>query len=182
MGELAGYSKEYFQMVKAVPKLVSNVEARAPSGAEREQIGENMREEQTHIEPWVKFAGSLGVSRSELESYGGTPKTVESTNALEGVTSRSYLEGVAALYAYEKQLPQISRSKIDGLEKHYGLRGGDATRYFELHEEADVRHAAVWREILERSRDSEATVMRAAVESLGAQNRLLDSVVEAYCR
>ena len=29
--------------------------------------------------------------------------------------------GVAALYAYERQVPQVAGSKIDGLERHYGI-------------------------------------------------------------
>jgi pyrroloquinoline-quinone synthase len=84
------------------------------------------------------------------------------------------------MYAYEKQLPEISRSKIDGLKKHYGMEGGDATRYFELHEEADVRHAAVWRAFLARSK-SEGQVMKAVTDSLRAQNALLDSVMANHC-
>jgi pyrroloquinoline-quinone synthase len=180
--QLAGYSKEYFQVVKMVPKLVSNVARSAPSIAEREQIGENLQEEESHIEPWVKFAGAMGVSRAALESYAGSRLAVESAKELDRITGLSYIEGVAALYAYEQQLPKISRSKIEGLENRYGFKRGDATRYFELHEEADVRHAAVWREIIERSVDSEPSIMRGATASLAAQNRLLDAVLQTYCQ
>ena len=181
VGELAGYSKEYFQLVKAVPGLVRNVHSHAASPSERAQIAENEEEESTHIEPWVRFAGAMGVPPAELRTYAGTRKTVDSTSRLESITGSSYLEGVAALYAYERQLPEISRSKIDGLTKRYGFMAGDATRYFELHEEADVRHAAVWRGILEHAGEDEV-VMDAAVGSLSAQNLLLDSVIETYCR
>ena len=84
------------------------------------------------------------------------------------------------MYAYEKQLPKISRSKIDGLKKYYGMDGGDATKYFELHEEADVRHAAVWRAFIARSK-SEDSIMKAVIGSLKAQNALLDSVMANHC-
>jgi pyrroloquinoline-quinone synthase len=176
---LAGYAMEYFQLVKAVPRLVSNVASFAgPSrvGA----IRENLDEELTHIEPWVRFAGSLGVKRSALEGYSGAPGTLEAVAALERLTASSFDAGSAAMYAYEKQLPEISRSKIQGLKKHYGMAGGDATRYFELHEEADVRHAAVWMAFLARSR-SEETIMRSVDGSLKAQNALLDSVMSNHC-
>jgi pyrroloquinoline-quinone synthase len=176
---LAGYSMEYFQLVKVVPRMVSNVASFA-SPSLSGPIRENMEEEQTHIEPWVSFAGSLGVTRSKLESYQGAPATLECVKALESLTASSFEQGVAAMYAYEKQLPQISRSKIDGLRKYYGLAGGDATRYFELHEEADVRHAAVWRAFLARSK-SEGLVMDAVAGSLRAQNSLLDSVMANHC-
>jgi pyrroloquinoline-quinone synthase len=176
---LAGYSMEYFQLVKVVPRLVSNV-ARFAAPARVGLIRENMDEELTHVEPWIKFAGSLGVTKSKLEGYRGAPATLESVQALERLTASSFEQGAAAMYAYEKQLPEISRSKIDGLKKHYGMEGGDATRYFELHEEADVRHAAVWRAFLARSK-SEGQVMKAVTDSLRAQNALLDSVMANHC-
>ena len=85
------------------------------------------------------------------------------------------------MYAYEMELPKISRSKIDGLKKFYGMNSEDAMKYFEIHEEADVRHAQVWREILEKiPADKQEAVFNAAIESLKAQNILLDSVFEKY--
>ncbi len=177
---LAGYSLEYFQLVKAVPGMVTNVASfAAPS--RKGAIRANAAEELTHIDPWVRFAGSLGVNRSKLEGYPGAPATTRSVRALNSLTSSSFEEGVAAMYAYEKQLPEISRSKIDGLKKHYGMEGGDATKYFELHEEADVRHAAVWRSFLTRTGRSEDAIMTAVKGSLRAQNELLDSVMDSHC-
>jgi pyrroloquinoline-quinone synthase len=85
------------------------------------------------------------------------------------------------MYAYEMELPKISRSKIDGLKKFYGMSSEDATKYFEIHEEADVRHAQVWREMLSKiPADRQEAAFSAAVESLKAQNMLLDSVQEKY--
>jgi pyrroloquinoline-quinone synthase len=176
---LAGYSLEYFQLVKAVPTMVANVQ-RLSSPARAGRIGENLEEEKTHVEPWVDFARSLGVSRVKLEGFAGASATLESVKALEALTASSFEEGAAAMYAYEKQLPEISRSKISGLKKFYGMEGGDATRYFELHEEADVRHAAVWRSFLART-SAEKKVMKAVVGSLKAQNALLDSVMTNHC-
>jgi len=85
------------------------------------------------------------------------------------------------MYAYEMEIPKISRSKIDGLKKFYGLSNEDATRYFKIHEEADVRHVQVWREILDKlPAEKQEVAFAAAVESLKAQNMLLDSVQEKY--
>ncbi len=86
------------------------------------------------------------------------------------------------MYAYEKELPKISRSKIDGLKKFYGLTSHDATHYFEIHEVADVKHAELWRSILRNlPKEKEMAVLSAALASLRAQNKLLDSVMEKYC-
>jgi pyrroloquinoline-quinone synthase len=175
---LAGYSMEYFQLVKAVPRMVSNIATLAPPSLAGPIRG-NMAEEMTHIAPWERFAKSLGVKRSMLEGFPGAPATLAAVSALEAPTKSSFIEGVSAMYAYEKQLPEISRSKINGLKKFYGKDSADATNYFELHEEADVRHAAVWRELIVKSR-SEGRVMKAVGKSLKAQNALLDSVMDNH--
>jgi pyrroloquinoline-quinone synthase len=100
---------------------------------------------------------------------------------LMGLSSLTFEEAAAAMYAYEMELPKISRSKIDGLKKFYAMDSEDATKYFETHEEADVRHAQVWREILQSipAERQEAT-FNAAIKSLQAQNMLLDAVYEKY--
>lgn len=177
---LQGYSKEYFQLVKIVPKFVESIaEARGNS----DTLTNNAHEEAEHIELWVRFATALGVSRSDLISYGGSEKTNEAIAKLMGLADLEFEEAVAAMYAYEMELPKISRSKIDGLKKLYGMDSEDATKYFEIHEEADVRHAQVWREILQRiPLERHEAAINAAIKSLQAQNMLLDSVYEKYVK
>ena len=174
---LQGYSKEYFQLVKAVPGFVQGI----ARWTDDQDVAGNAKEEADHVEPWVRFASALGVSRSDLVDYNGAAKTNASVSKLMDLSNASFEEAVAAMYAYEMELPRISRSKIDGLQKFYGISGKDATEYFEIHEEADVRHAQVWREILQKipAQKQEAAVA-AAIESLNAQNMLLDSVQEKY--
>ena len=177
---LQGYSMEYFQLVKAVPGFVQSIEKSADP-ALRADIADNAREEAEHVEPWVRFATALGVSRGDLANYAGADKTNEAVATMQKLSGASFEEAVAAMYAYEMELPKISRSKIGGLKKFYGMSSEDATKYFEIHEEADVRHAQVWREILQKlPADLQEKAYNAAVESLKAQNMLLDSVQEKY--
>lgn len=177
---LQGYSKEYFQLVKVVPKFVERI-AEATGNSDDDIITNNAREEAEHIELWARFATALGVSRSDLITYGGSEKTNEAVAKLMGLAGLPFEEAVAAMYAYEMELPKISRSKIDGLKKFYGMDSEDATKYFEIHEEADMRHAQVWREILQRiPSERHDAVINAAIKSLQAQNNLLDSVHEKY--
>jgi len=172
---LQGYSLEYFQLVKAVPKFVEGIANDNPD------IASNAKEEADHVEPWARFAGALGVPRNDLVNYPGADKTNAAVDKMRELANASFEEAVAAMYAYEMELPKISRSKIDGLKKFYGMEGGDATKYFEIHEEADVRHAQVWREILQKiPADRQEAAFAAAVASLEAQNMLLDSVQEKY--
>lgn len=176
---LQGYSKEYFQLVKIVPKFVESISKTTTGNSDI--ITSNAREEAEHVELWARFATALGVSRSDLISYGGSEKTNEAVAKLMGLADLTFEEAVAAMYAYEMELPKISRSKIDGLKKLYGMDSDDATKYFEIHEEADVRHAQVWREILQRiPAERHEAAINAAIKSLQAQNMLLDSVHEKY--
>jgi pyrroloquinoline-quinone synthase len=177
---LQGYSKEYFQLVKIVPRFVESI-AEAIGNPHDDIISDNAREEAEHVELWVKFATALGVSRNDLISYGGSEKTNEAVAKLMELAGLAFEEAVAAMYAYEMELPKISRSKIDGLKKLYGMDSEDATKYFEIHEEADMRHAQVWREILQRiPAERHEAAINAAIKSLQAQNMLLDSVQEKY--
>lgn len=178
---LQAYSKEYFQLVKAVPGFVESIASAAADPTLKVDIANNSREEAEHIEPWVRFATALGVSRDDLAGHEGAEKINEAMALLQKLMGSSFEEAVAAMYAYEAELPKISRSKIDGLKRFYGMDSEDATKYFEIHEEADLRHAQVWREILQKIPEKRRqTAFNAAVESLKAQNMLLDSVQEKY--
>jgi pyrroloquinoline-quinone synthase len=87
------------------------------------------------------------------------------------------------MYALESEQPKISRTKLEGLKKFYGMDGGDGTVYFQEHEEADVRHAGVWRDILNGAApEGQAEALEAAIVSLETQNAVLDSVMENCAR
>ncbi len=60
------------------------------------------------------------------------------------------LEHLAVLYAIEASQPEIARTKLDGLTKHYGYADeGPAVEYFTLHERLDVEHARQAGELIE---------------------------------
>jgi pyrroloquinoline-quinone synthase len=176
---LQGYSKEYFQLVKMVPKFVESIAEKRDNSTNI--VRKNASEEAEHVELWVRFATALGLSSTDLINYGGSEKTNAAIGKLMALANLTFVEAVAAMYAYEMELPKISRSKFDGLKKFYGMDSEDGTKYFEVHEEADVRHAQIWREILQKiPADKQEAAFNAAIESLKAQNMLLDSVHERY--
>ncbi|NND86453.1 MAG: pyrroloquinoline quinone biosynthesis protein PqqC [Nitrosopumilus sp.] len=176
---LAGYSKEYFQLVKAVPSFMAPIIEKASDDEVTELIN-NQKEESDHIKPWISFAGQLGMSEDELLSYTGLPKTQKAVSDLNELMT-TFEGGACAMYAFEKEIPKISQTKLDGLAQFYGISSDEATQYFKLHTEADVRHAASWRNILEKSSTDSATLIEIADKSITAQNLLLDSCYEAYC-
>jgi len=178
MESLQGYAKEYFSLVKAVPIMVQCLADQSSN----ESIAENLREEREHIEPWIKFAGALGVKREELENYDASSKTRDSIDKMLSLMG-TFENGIAAMYAYEAEIPEISRSKIDGLAKFYNINNDDAIEYFRIHESVDVKHAAVWRNMLaELSAQKHEDAFNSAVSSLVAQNTLLDAVYENYVK
>jgi pyrroloquinoline-quinone synthase len=176
---LAGYSKEYFQLVKAVPLFMAPIIEKAQDTAVSELIL-NQQEESDHIKPWINFVGELGISEDELVSYSGTSKTREAVSDLNELMN-TYEGGACAMYAFEKEIPKISQTKLDGLKEFYGLTNDEATEYFKLHTEADIRHAASWRNILETSSTDQSDLIEIADKSISAQNLLLDSCYEEYC-
>ena len=176
---LAGYSKEYFQLVKAIPSFMTPIIDQAPDAVVAELEG-NMQEESDHIRPWIVFAGHLGISEDELFSYNGLPKTRKAVSDLNALMD-TFEGGACAMYALEKEIPKISQTKLDGLAEFYGMTEDDATEYFRLHTEADVRHAASWREILEKSSSGASRMIDVADKSISAQNLLLDACHEKYC-
>ncbi len=176
---LAGYSKEYFQLVKAVPKFMTPIIEQAPESFVKELVN-NQQEESEHIQPWIKFAGSLGISQQELEQYPGLVKTQQAVLQLNSLMC-DYASGSCAMYAFEKEIPKISQTKLDGLAEFYGITTDDATKYFKLHTEADIRHTATWRNILESVSTDQEKLVQVADKSISAQNLLLDSCYDAYC-
>ncbi|MDI1495107.1 MAG: TENA/THI-4 domain-containing protein, pyrroloquinoline-quinone synthase [Cenarchaeum symbiont of Oopsacas minuta] len=180
MDSLAGYSKEYYQLVKAVPEFMDPLIKLAPEEFKAELMT-NRTEESEHIELWEKFASSIGVEKSQLLAYSGSEKTRRAVSRL-AVLMGTIGVGAAAMYAFEKEIPEISRIKLEGLQEFYGINSDDATRYFKLHMESDIRHAASWRYIIDNATDSNDDLYNAAVKSVWAQNLLLDTCFEQYCR
>src|SRR5262249_6645922 len=82
---------------------------------------------------------------------------------------RSVAEAVAALYAYESQIPEIATTKIDGLKKFYGVTEPKGLAYFVVHEEADKTHREAWREWLEaNAAGNEEAILKSTSEALDA--------------
>ena len=180
---LQGYSMEYFQLVKVVPELVNNIMLKMGESKQRSTVEESLKDEVSHIEPWMRFATSLGVKKKDLLNHVCDENTNRAVSSLVELTRYSLDEAVCAMYAYELDLPNISKTKIEGLNKFYNLSSSDSTNYFEIHQEADIRHAAIWRNMIGKIPENKyETCIKSAVKSLNAQNLLLDAVYEKYVK
>ena len=179
LSSLKGYSKEYYQLVKQVPHFMEPM-VQSSTLEMKEELIHNMKEESDHIPLWEKFAGSMGISELELKGYQGLEKTNNAVSNL-GSLMNSFDSGACAMYAFEKEIPQISQTKLEGLKEFYGIDSKDATEYFEEHMTADIRHAASWKKVINNTSVDDSLIISTAQKSVDAQNLLLDSCYEAYC-
>jgi pyrroloquinoline-quinone synthase len=175
---LTDYAKQYYHHVAAFPTYLSAVHARCDDQPTRKQLLRNLIDEEAgspnHPELWKRFATGLGVEEVDLEQTAQEPETKNLIGAFQSICGeRSTAEGLAALYAYESQIPEICESKIDGLKKHYGFTDPEDYEYFTVHREADREHSATEREMLrEYVNDGNAASVKVAVE------RVLNSLWE----
>lgn len=153
---LTAYAKQYFHHVEAFPRAVSAVHAACPDAKGRRLLAENLAEEEglgegkdDHASLWLGFAAALGAGEAAVRDETLNPETRTLIETFRKLSRRSYASGLAALYAYESQLPQIAKTKIKGLVERYDLDEPRALKFFEVHEAADIEHADVCRELLD---------------------------------
>jgi len=178
------YAEQYYRHVEAFPQHLQVLAARADESL-KPVVTENLEEElnpaRPHPKLWRDFAGELGVSEEQIAvgiSLPGTKHVV--TKFGEICANRSLAEAVAALYAYEAQVPEIATTKIDGLKKFYGITEPKGLAYFEVHEKADKAHRAAWREWLQaNAAENEEAILTSTNEALDALWHALSAVHSA---
>jgi pyrroloquinoline-quinone synthase len=175
------YAAQYYRHVEAFPKHLRVLAART-EGPIREIILENLAEEENPAQPhpklWRDFAATVGVNEEDITAcpaLPGTQTVVETFREIVG--DRPVAEAVAALYAYEAQVPELASSKVDGLKKFYGINSPKGLAYFSVHLEADKAHRAAWRGWLEQhAHGDEEEILATTREALDALWGALDAV------
>jgi pyrroloquinoline-quinone synthase len=191
---LKHYAIQYFQNVLAFPTYVSAVHFNTPhfgtSIAVRQEILENLIEEergtQNHPELWRRFAQALGATDAELTETAPLPTTTHLISTFRNVCLNSpFYAGLAALYAYESQIPAVATTKIDGLKRFYGMDDAHEYRFFSVHQAADEHHSAAEMQLIEAHADTpekQAAALEAAAQAADALWQFLDGVYDAYCQ
>src|SRR5947208_14212118 len=150
---LSDYARQYYHHVAAFPTYLSSIHANCDDQDTRKQLLNNLIDEEVgspnHPELWLRFAQGLGLSETDVQC---SEKWTETKNLIDTFRAvcrdRSTVEGLAALYEYESQIPAICESKIDGLTKYYGFADPKHYEYFSVHIEADREHSASERDML----------------------------------
>ena len=169
--DLARYSGQYRHATEAIARLSAAVAAAAP-GEERAALRRHAAEEAGHVALWNGFVEAVG-GQADAAPSAETLACVEEWTTADGV-----LPQLVRLYAIESGQPSISRTKREGLARHYGIGDGPGNEYFRVHERADVEHAQEGRAAIERHLpDGREDELAAAAEGVFRANwRLLDGV------
>lgn len=142
---LRDYAVQYFAQVDAFPRFVSTVHSRCPDIRVRKVLLENLVDEELHgtdhPELWLRFASALGASPEVVRQTALLPETRATVQTLFALASGDWRDGLCALFAYEAQVPEVARTKMDGLRRFYGLSDERALSFFQAHLTYDVEHA-----------------------------------------
>ena len=182
---LGDYAEQYYHHVAAFPTYLSSLHSHTEDAVVRRHILANLMDEEAgtpnHPELWLRFAEALGLNREQVQHAKLWDETKSLIHTFRRICrDRSPADGVAALYAYESQIPAVAESKIDGLRKFYSFRNERGLAYFRVHVEADREHAEVERGLLESYLNE--TTATSATESAGEVLDALWALLSAVCR
>lgn len=189
------YAAQYLHYVLSEPIFLSAVHTNTPHFASdgkidlapRQAILQNLVDEElgseNHPELWKRFAVALGSTQTDLEATDPLPATRDLVDTFTGICrDEPYYCGLAALHAFESQVPDIARVKIDGLRRFYGMTDPSDYEFFTVHQTADVAHSAAEWQLIEKAADTasrQSDVVDATSRATGALWRFLDGVYSA---
>lgn len=158
---LQEYARQYYAFESTFPRLLSALHTRSEQPAVRQSLLDNLWDEEhgeaNHAELWLRFGEGIGVSRTDVRSAepnGGTRALLDSY--WSAVTDAPIAAGIAALYAYEGQVPEVATEKINGLRNLYGVDDPRTLGFFTVHSTLDVEHSGAERSMIASLATSEA--------------------------
>ena len=93
----------------------------------------------------------------------------------------SYAEGLASLYTYERQIPEIAETKIQGLKKFYGVSSKEGLEFFKVHKSADVVHRGECEKLLDGlSKEEQEKAEKAALSTAKYLWNFLSGMTDKY--
>lgn len=185
---LRGYASQYWHHVLAFPQYVSAAHAICPNQPDRQELLENLIEEErgdeNHPELWLRFGEGVGAARDSIAASAPLPETARLVDTFRDATMRrSFPEACAALYVYESQVPEVAKTKIAGLKQFYGVGDERSLQFFEVHIGADEIHSEVGAGMVRRHTNDapqREAVLATARECADALWSFLDGVHREY--
>lgn len=185
LDDLQVYAAQYYFFEANFPRYLSAIHTQCPDRDVRQNILENLWDEEhgpeNHRQLWLDFCAALGSDEQAVVDAEVLPTTEALLDTYSMITSEgTFQEGLAAMYAYEAQVPKVALEKIRGLQEFYGLNSEESVKFFEVHSTLDEEHSA--REAgdlaLSTQPNQEAGVEAALESALDAWWGFLDGVEE----
>ena len=153
------YAEQYYQHVKAFPRYISATHSICDDIEKRKILLENLQDEENpnadHPKLWKNFALAMGADADKIEDVKREWFTNDMIENFFHQARKSYAEGLASLYTYERQIPEIAETKIRGLKNFYGVTSKEGLEFFEAHKAADVIHRKECEKLLDALTDEE---------------------------
>jgi pyrroloquinoline-quinone synthase len=173
------------EAMREFPTFLSAIHSRCQAGPVRQALLTNLWDEEAgddnHLALWLRFCEGLGLGEDEVRSSVINPETRDLVEGFKAACSSGPIgRGLATLYAYEAQAPEVARQKIAGLKRNYGIEDARSLSFFQVHQDLDVEHSRTEREILAASSETDAAEMEEAVRTAaGRLWRFLDGAYAA---
>ena len=152
---LKEYAKQYYHYEAALPSFLNSALKHLPAGSAKKAVTLVLADETSHPKPhtelWMDFAAGLGLSAKEVQESPASPRTKNLVETYTSLCARGSDEALGALYSYEAQVPEVAKTKGDGLREFYGLTDDESLKFFDLHATLDVQHAKAIRSGFEDS-------------------------------
>lgn len=187
--DLREYAAEYWHAVSAFPTYLSALHAQLPDSDLRRTVLMNLLDEEgvdsqggrPHSDIWMDFAKGMGAESAEVIERLINQETRTLIATFREMMHQHPTSALAALYSYESRVPDIARTKAEGLATHYNA--DEATRrYFTLHQKADIFHARVWRDALIEQTKGKAAIEAMACDAAEKISRALWSALDGVER
>lgn len=151
--DLRTYACQYYHHVEAFPCYISATLSNCRFSHARRVLLDNLNDEEgfngeSHPALWLQFTKGLGLCEETVKNSEQLPETRQLIEDFFTLSRSSYAEGIGALYAYERQIPETAASKITGLEQFYNISDQDTLKFFVVHLKADVEHAKATKELI----------------------------------
>lgn len=168
---LQDYAEQYYQHIKAFPRYISATHSMCEDIEKRKILLDNLSDEEDlnkdHPMLWKQFALAAGADESSLDLVKQEYFTSDLIENFFRLSRSSYAEGLGALYAYERQVPEIAETKIKGLINHYNISTDQGLEYFVVHKDADVLHREQSEKLMLQLNEEEQVLAEEAALSTG---------------
>ena len=184
---LRQYAGQYYHFELAYPTFLSGLHHRCTDQRVRQLLLDNLWDEEhgpeNHVELWLRFCDALDLDREAVRSGVPLAPTASLVNTYKDLTATAPLAaGAAALYAYESQVPEVAKVKLQGLRQYYGMDDQRSVSFFAVHQTLDEEHSAAEQEMvltLASTEEEQTAVLEAVNTATKTLWQFLDGVYES---